>query len=254
MDGALTVLGTHALYAYEAMAGVWFAPGLLATGDVDLMFDARREVKIVGDVGEVGEVGLLGVLKKVDASYELAGRGHLRAINADGFMVELVKPMPENTRRIERMRLTEVQDDLTAVEIEHLSYLADAPATSVIVIAENGLPLKMRVPNPRDFALNKLWTSHRADRDAVKVARDRAQALAVARLCVEHLGFSFEPPAGRLFPSAIRDEMRSRFPLRSNVAVDTLDGVPGFGVPADQAIDEGENAGEEPDGPRIPPD
>src|SRR5450755_919835 len=39
-----TVVGTHALYAYEAAASVRIVQGALATQDVDLLWDARRRV------------------------------------------------------------------------------------------------------------------------------------------------------------------------------------------------------------------
>lgn len=76
----VTVLGTHALYAYEAMAGVRFEPGLLATDDIDLRVS-----------GDVDEKGLLYVLKKADKSFEIVRDGHYRASNKDGFLVELVQ-------------------------------------------------------------------------------------------------------------------------------------------------------------------
>ncbi|MFZ1830314.1 MAG: GSU2403 family nucleotidyltransferase fold protein [Candidatus Competibacteraceae bacterium] len=37
-----TVIGTHALYAYEAMAAVQCSMDLLALGDVDLLIRANR--------------------------------------------------------------------------------------------------------------------------------------------------------------------------------------------------------------------
>ena len=45
----LTVLGTNALYAYEAASGVQIESAMLATGDVDVLYDARRKLVIGGD-------------------------------------------------------------------------------------------------------------------------------------------------------------------------------------------------------------
>ena len=39
----LRVVGTHALFTYESMAGVEFKVELLASGDVDLLFDGRKK-------------------------------------------------------------------------------------------------------------------------------------------------------------------------------------------------------------------
>ena len=51
VDAGIRVLGTHALYAYEAAAGVHIEPGLTATGDVDLLFDARKRLAFIGANG-----------------------------------------------------------------------------------------------------------------------------------------------------------------------------------------------------------
>lgn len=42
-----TVVGTHALYAYESAAGVRIQQGALATMDVDLLWDARKRVQFM---------------------------------------------------------------------------------------------------------------------------------------------------------------------------------------------------------------
>ncbi|WP_376100550.1 GSU2403 family nucleotidyltransferase fold protein [Roseomonas sp. CCTCC AB2023176] len=42
------VVGTNALFAYETHAGIRFGADLLATGDVDLALDARRNLALAG--------------------------------------------------------------------------------------------------------------------------------------------------------------------------------------------------------------
>ena len=48
-----TVVGTHALYAYEAAASVRIVAGALATQDVDLLWDARKRVQFMTDLQKV---------------------------------------------------------------------------------------------------------------------------------------------------------------------------------------------------------
>jgi hypothetical protein len=56
----LFVLGTNALYAYEAASGTQVQRGILATGDIDLLYDARRQLSLASeDVRSAGLVGLL---------------------------------------------------------------------------------------------------------------------------------------------------------------------------------------------------
>ena len=50
-----TVVGTHALYAYESAAGVRIAQQALATQDVDMLWDARKRVRFVADMKHLGK-------------------------------------------------------------------------------------------------------------------------------------------------------------------------------------------------------
>ena len=53
LDQHFTVVGTHALYAYETAAGVRIVQGALATQDVDLLWDARKRVRFVTDLEKI---------------------------------------------------------------------------------------------------------------------------------------------------------------------------------------------------------
>ncbi|GJE71080.1 GSU2403 family nucleotidyltransferase fold protein [Methylorubrum podarium] len=182
---AIHVVGTNALYAYERMAGIRIDSGLVATGDVDLLLDARRTLKIAAP--GLSSEGLLGLLRKADTSFSLMGRRSFRAVNRDGFMVDLIKPSP-------RDRLTDADraslggdDDLHAVEIEGLAWLVNSPKQRVVVIDDRGYPLIMAVPDPRAFALHKAWLAGREDRELGKRQRDAAQAKLVAGMVAERL-------------------------------------------------------------------
>jgi hypothetical protein len=49
LHDSFTVIGTQALYAYEAVAGAHFLLELLASGDVDLLYDARQKMTVVSE-------------------------------------------------------------------------------------------------------------------------------------------------------------------------------------------------------------
>lgn len=55
--------------------------------------DARRSLKILAD-GELKEGTLIDLLRKVDKSFERI-RSTFRAINRDGYLVDLIKPLPK---------------------------------------------------------------------------------------------------------------------------------------------------------------
>lgn len=58
---SLILLGTNALFAYEAKAAVRIESGLLVTGVVDVLFDAWRRLMMSG---ENNKRGLMGFFKK----------------------------------------------------------------------------------------------------------------------------------------------------------------------------------------------
>jgi hypothetical protein len=82
------VIGTQALYAYEAAAGSHFLHELLASGDVDLRNDTRQKMIVVSE--KLDGNGLLGLLKKADKTFECVRKNDYRAANAGQFMVDLV--------------------------------------------------------------------------------------------------------------------------------------------------------------------
>jgi hypothetical protein len=62
----------------------------------------------------------------------------------------------------------------------------------------------MVVPDPRAFALHKLWLSRQTDREPIKRRRDREQAIAVCRLVLQYLPhLRFQPEELRMFPKSV---------------------------------------------------
>ena len=165
------IVGTHALYAYETMAGVHFMQELLASGDIDLLYDPRKSLRVVSS--RLDGDGLLGLLRRVDKSFEALTENSYRAINDQGFMVDLIIPQ-RAMHSNEPIRFAPA--DLTAVEVPNLQWLANAPAVVEVAIAANGLPVRMKVPDPRAFLIHKAWLSNQVDRDPLKKQRDLHQA------------------------------------------------------------------------------
>lgn len=177
-----TVIGTHALYAYEAMAAVQCAMDLLASGDVDLLYDPRKPLALTAE--KLDGMGLLGLLRQVDASFEVAATHPFRAVNQERFMVDLVIP-PEGMRVNRAVCFAE--DDLVAAEVPSLQWLLNSPRVEATVITTDGRPVLMRSPDPRAFAVHKAWLSSEPSREPVKKSRDLNQARWVSQLLLEHL-------------------------------------------------------------------
>lgn len=177
-----TVIGTQALYAYEAVGGAHFVLELLASGDVDLLYDARKKLTVVSE--KLDGDGLLGLLKKADRTFECVRENSYRAANAGQFMVDLVIA-PQGMQVQERV--TFANADLVATEVPGLQWLLNSPKMNTVAIDEDGWPVPMRAPDPRAFALHKAWLSTQVSREPLKKPRDLDQAKAVARLVQDHL-------------------------------------------------------------------
>ena len=184
----LFVVGTHALFAYEAASGVLFDAGLTATADVDLLWDVRRKLSLA--LIDARAEGVLGLLKKVDRSFT-AKRNSFRATNDEGYYVDLLRPLEKDEARKAIGKIGEADDDLEAAAVIGLHWLINAPKFEQTVVGADGRPLWMSCIDPRAFALHKYWISKRPDRDPVKRRRDAAQAKAVAAVATQYLDLAF---------------------------------------------------------------
>lgn len=192
----LFVVGTHALYAYEAASGVVFDTGLTATGDIDLLWDTRRKLSLA--LVDVREQGVLGLLKRVDRSFAVEANS-FRAVNDEGYFVDLIRPLERDEVTAAVKKIGERQD-LEAAAIIGLQWLINAPKFEHVVMGTDGRPLWMSCIDPRAFALHKYWIGRQAERDPVKRQRDIEQAKAVARVARDYLGLSFEAKALSALP------------------------------------------------------
>ncbi len=206
LGGGLRVVGTHALYAYEMMAGAHFDNVHVATADIDLLLDARSSLNLAS--GEMRDTGLLGLLQKVDASFAPTEPGSFRAANNKGFLVDLVTHASKRSAfAASPSRIGDDASDLLPVEITGLAWLESSPSTEQTVIDDAGFPAAIVAPDPRAFAIHKLWLSKRDDREPIKRRRDGKQAQAVAAMVGEYLPhLSFDDPMLAAFPAELRAE------------------------------------------------
>jgi len=200
------IVGTHAIYAYESMAGAHLRMELLASGDVDLLYDPRKRLSLVAK--NLDGNGLLGLLRKVDASFDIVDHEAFRAVNKKGFMVDLI--MPTRDMRY-REKIAFAAGDLEAAEVPNLHWLANAPCVESVIISSNGTPVRARVPDPRAFAVHKSWLSQQVDRDPVKKPRDLVQAKMIFELIHEYLPtYPIEPEHMRYFPKSVLESEIAR--------------------------------------------
>jgi hypothetical protein len=94
--------------------------------------------------------------------------------------------------------------DLEAVEIRNLQWLIASPKLIQTVIGDDGYPVKTAVPDPRAFALHKLWMSQQPDREPIKKQRDHNQGIAVGKIVIQYLPqFKFDNDQLKMLPKAV---------------------------------------------------
>lgn len=179
------VVGTHALYAYEAIAGVRLGADTLATRDIDLLWDTRKRIEFTTQLARVSS-SMLGVLKKVDSSFRIRQSQKYTAVNKDGFEVDII--------RLERagddphpIKLSSDDEDFWVVQARRANVLLDAPGFSAVVVATNGSMARMNTVHPATFITFKRWLTSQPEREALKRRRDALQADAVQALIDQYL-------------------------------------------------------------------
>ena len=113
-------MGTHALYAYEAAAGVRFSTDVTATEDIDLLFDARASLVFQTDLDAVQIEGLVW--------NENAPAFGAVTIDQRGFPLRIVAPDPRAfavhkfwlSRRLDRDPVKKTRDAAQAKAVAAL--------------------------------------------------------------------------------------------------------------------------------------
>ena len=194
------IAGTHALYAYEAMAGVILDEAHTATQDIDVLIDPRAPLRFVVG-GDMEDARLLSAIRLADRSFEPTGQG-FRAANRDGFLVDFLRPERATPWHAEAFEPG--QGDLAPAPIAGLAWLESAPVVEPMVIDTRGRPVALPVPDPRVYAIHKWWVSRQPGRERIKARRDALQAAAVFHLVRNELPhLAFDPAHLRMLPGEV---------------------------------------------------
>ena len=166
LDGALIVIGTNALAAYELEAGARFAAGLDATEDFDLSWsgDDATTLSLQGAAGQ----GVFDLLKAVDETYTVNTERSFQARNRGAYAIELLAS-PESVKRLAP------GEKLRPLTLASQAWLLAGKPVSQVVCARDSTVARIIAPDPRVFALHKLWLSQQKTRERAKRGKDQAQ-------------------------------------------------------------------------------
>jgi len=205
LSNHIAIVGTHAMYGYESMASKYVVSSLMETADLDLLWDKRMLLRMACASDHMH--GLMSIIQSADRSFEKT-RSPYRAINKTGFMVDLVSAEHDMKGALPSS-IGASQSDLKAAPIGSLTWLINAPKVDTMVIDTMGLPLSIRVPDPRCFAVHKAWISMQPSRDSHKIERDLQQSKVVADMVhCDMAGFAFRDDELAMFPFHVRTDAK----------------------------------------------
>ncbi|MDG5751972.1 GSU2403 family nucleotidyltransferase fold protein [Qipengyuania sp. XHP0211] len=200
----LLVVGTNAMAAYAIEAAGSFNDVPDETEDFDLAWAAEEEAN---------EAVVWEMLKAVDPTFTINTERDFQARNAKAYEVELlVAPS--------RAETLGAKDRPKPVPLPEQEWLLPGRRVDQVVPCRDGTPARIVAPDPRWFALHKLWLGSQAKRNSLKRRKDVAQGKALLDAVSEAMpqynldeAFAAELPAD-LVP--FFDEWRNRSNTHGN--------------------------------------
>lgn len=159
----LIVVGTNAMaaYAIEAAGSVNDVPD--ETEDFDLAWTAEEKAN---------EALVWEMLKAVDPTFTINSERDFQARNAKAYEVEiLVAPSRADTLG--------AKDRPKPVPLPEQEWLLPGRRIDQVVPCRDGTPARIVAPDPRWFALHKLWLGAQAKRNPLKRRKDTTQGNAL---------------------------------------------------------------------------
>jgi hypothetical protein len=194
-----TVVGTHALYAYEARCGVHIRPALMETRDLDFLWDASERLTLA--IAKIRPPSVFALLREVDPTFE--SHYGLYAANRSGFEVELLAPQRGDEDQPFPTGLSD-DADIDVTPYVGIGALLSLPMFEGIAIDQRGMPLRIVAPEPRAFAFHKAWVAKQPSRNPLKRGRDREQSNVVKELARDVLGLAMDPSKLAELPDFLR--------------------------------------------------
>jgi hypothetical protein len=190
---SLIVVGTSAMAAFEVEALSRFALGMDATEDFDLAWAGNTALALKGAAAPV-----FGMLKGVDPSYTVNLERTFQARNKDAYEVELLlaPSLASSFPRSEPLRPTALPEQ---------EWLLQGTPVDQVVCGRDATPARIVAPDPRWYALQKLWLSDQPKRNPAKRPKDRRQGeVLLATIAAE----MFRYPLDDAFEATLPGELK----------------------------------------------
>lgn len=185
----LLVVGTNAMAAYSIEANGFIREAPDETDDFDLAWAAKE----AGDEEDT----VWKMLKAVDSTFTINTERPFQARNAKAYEVELLIA-PSRAATLSR------RDQPRPVPLPEQEWLLQGVPVDRVVVCRDATPARIVAPDPRWFALQKLWMSGQAKRNPLKRPKDLKQGTAL--LNAVHAAMP-QYPLDEAFEAALPEEL-----------------------------------------------
>ena len=158
------VVGTNALIAYALEANGFIRDAPQETMDFDMA--------LTGLNADEDRPTLWKVLKETDMTYSVNTERPFQARNAKAYEVEILSAPSRIGGQI-------AQDRPRPIPLPEQEWLLNGRRVDRVVGVRDGEAARMVVPDPRWFALQKLWMAEKPERDPQKKPKDQKQGTAL---------------------------------------------------------------------------
>lgn len=189
----LMVVGTNAMPAYHIEANGRIRDVPEETLDFDLAWTAEPPAD------EAASVWMM--LKAVDGTYTVNSERAFQARNAKAYEVEILAA----PSRMEGMFR---KDQPRPVALPEQEWLLLGRQVDHVVIARDNSPARIVAPDPRYFALHKLWMAEKDGRNPLKRPKDEKQGMLLLDAVAQAMPHY---PMNNAFVSGLPDELLPHF-------------------------------------------
>lgn len=204
LGSVLMVVGTNAMAAYELEAASRFAIGMDATEDFDLAWAGDN--KTVLALASQTPLSLLQLLKSIDSTYTVNTERTFQARNRNAYEVELLVA-PSRQSSLPRTI------GLAPIPMPEQEWLLQGRPVDQVVCGLDGIPAHIIAPDPRWFALHKLWMAEKPERNPLKKPKDARQGKALLDAVAKEMPHY---PLDEAFREELPDELKAHFDRWSN--------------------------------------
>ncbi len=185
LDEKMILIGTNALYAYEAYCGVFIDEEYLATEDIDLLNKKNSSVSVLF-TEVVPKNKLTELLKLIDKSFVPDVQVPYRFRNKEGTILEILTPVEEQ-KFFKKQKDKDSFTDILELSMEGMQWLGNSRIFKSMVVADNGKCALLSTIHPLEFSVYKKWLSTVKNRNILKKNRDHEQSKLVTQLIQEYM-------------------------------------------------------------------